>query len=75
MLRRYERGRRVDNVAFTAATDILDRLFSNDIPPIRLARRVGLGAVNRVPSLRHFFMRRAMGAAGALSRVGRGDAI
>jgi 2-octaprenyl-6-methoxyphenol hydroxylase len=75
LLRRYERARRVDNVAFTAATDILDRLFSNDIPPIRLARRVGLGAVNRVPPLRHFFMRRAMGAAGALSRVGRGDVI
>jgi 2-octaprenyl-6-methoxyphenol hydroxylase len=75
MLRRYERMRRADNIAFSAATDILDRLFSNDIPPIRLARRVGLGAVNHVPPLRRFFMRRAMGAAGAISRLGRGEKI
>jgi 2-octaprenyl-6-methoxyphenol hydroxylase len=75
MLARYERMRRSDNIAFSAATDILDRLFSNDIPPITLARRVGLGAVNAAPPLRRFFMRRAMGAAGAISRLGRGEAI
>jgi 2-octaprenyl-6-methoxyphenol hydroxylase len=75
LLAAYEKARRPDNIAFTAATDILDRLFSNDIAPIRLARRVGLGAVNQVPPLRRFFMRRAMGAAGALSRLGRGEQI
>jgi 2-octaprenyl-6-methoxyphenol hydroxylase len=75
LLRRYERLRRGDNIAFSAATDILDRLFSNDIPPIKLARRVGLGTVNRIPPLRHFFMRRAMGAAGAISRLGRGERL
>jgi 2-octaprenyl-6-methoxyphenol hydroxylase len=75
LLRRYERLRRGDNIAFSAATDILDRLFSNNIPPIKLARRVGLGTVNRIPPLRHFFMRRAMGAAGAISRLGRGERL
>ena len=75
LLARYERLRRVDNLSFSAATDILDRLFSNDIPPIRAARRLGLGAVNRVPPLRQFFMRRAMGAAGAISRLGRGERL
>ena len=75
LLARYERGRRVDNVSFSAATDVLDRLFSNDVPPIRMARRAGLDVVNHVPPLRRFFMRRAMGAAGALSRVGRGEAV
>jgi 2-octaprenyl-6-methoxyphenol hydroxylase len=75
LLARYERMRRADNIAFSAATDILDRLFSNDIPPIALARRIGLGAVNAAPPLRRFFMRRAMGAAGAISRLGRGEAI
>ena len=75
LLARYERMRRADNIAFSAATDILDRLFSNDIPPIALARRIGLGAVNSSPPLRRFFMRRAMGAAGAISRLGRGEAI
>ena len=62
MLRQYEAKRRPDNFAFSAATDLLERLFSNDIPPVRLARRLGLGAVNRLPPLRRFFMRRAMGA-------------
>ena len=75
LLKRYEKARRGDNVAFSAATDVLDRLFSNDIPPITLARQVGLGAVNHVPPLRRFFMRRAMGAAGAISRLGRGEEI
>ncbi len=63
LLARYERARLADNLAFSAATDILDRLFSNDIPTIRVARRVGLGAVNRIAPVRRFFMRRAMGAA------------
>ena len=58
-----------------AATDLLDRLFSNSVPPIAAVRRMGLGAVNQVPPLRRFFMRRAMGAAGALSRLGRGDEV
>jgi 2-octaprenyl-6-methoxyphenol hydroxylase len=75
LLARYERLRRADNIAFSAATDILDRLFSNDIPPIKLARRVGLGTVNHIPPLRRFFMRRAMGAAGAISRLGRGERL
>jgi 2-octaprenyl-6-methoxyphenol hydroxylase len=75
LLRRYEHKRRMDNLTFSAATDVLDRLFSNDIPPIRAARRIGLGAVNRVPPLRRFFMRRAMGAAGAISRLGRGERL
>ena len=35
-----------------AATDLLNRLFSNDITPLRLVRDVGLAAVNRVPALR-----------------------
>jgi len=63
LLTRYERGRRADNLAYSAATDVLDRLFSNSIPPIRIARRVGLGTVNRIAPLRRFFMRHAMGAA------------
>ena len=75
LLKRYARGRRVDNVAFSVATDVLDRLFSNSVAPIRAVRRAGLGTVNQIAPLRRFFMRRAMGAAGALSKLGRGEAI
>lgn len=64
ILERYARWRRGDSVSMTAFTDILDRLFSNDIPGIRLARRLGLGIVNRAPFLKKRLMKRAMGVAG-----------
>lgn len=60
----YERWRRTDSVALTAVTDILNRLFSNDLPPVQIARDLGLAAVNRAKPLRKFFMRHAMGDVG-----------
>ena len=72
-LERYAQWRRADNFTMVAATDLLNRLFSNDIRPLRLARDVGLAAVNRVPSLRRFFVRHAMGLVGDLPRLIRGE--
>ncbi|HWA42025.1 MAG TPA: UbiH/UbiF/VisC/COQ6 family ubiquinone biosynthesis hydroxylase [Hypericibacter adhaerens] len=74
-LERYERWRRFDNLMLMAATDILNRLFSNDLPPVRLARDVGLGIVNRVPPLKRLFMRHAMGLVGDLPRLIRGERL
>ncbi|MBT5414045.1 MAG: UbiH/UbiF/VisC/COQ6 family ubiquinone biosynthesis hydroxylase [Rhodospirillaceae bacterium] len=74
-LRAYERWRRFDSVALAAATDILNRLFSNDVAPIRLARDLGLAAVNRAPPLRRVFMRHAMGLVGDLPRLARGEPL
>jgi 2-octaprenyl-6-methoxyphenol hydroxylase len=62
LLRCYQRRRRPDNLLMLAATDALDRLFSNDNPLLRLARDVGIAAVHRAPPLKRLFMRRAMGA-------------
>jgi 2-octaprenyl-6-methoxyphenol hydroxylase len=56
-------------------TDALNRLFSNDLPPVRLARDLGLAAVNRMPPLKRFFMRSAMGALGELPRLARGERL
>lgn len=75
VLRRYERWRRFDSFALIAATDSLNRLFSNDIAPVRLARDLGLAAVNRVPGLKRFFMRHAMGLVGELPRLMRGEPL
>ena len=61
LLRRYQAIRRPDNMMMLAATDSLDRLFSNDFPPLRLARDLGIAAVNRIGPLRRAFMRQAMG--------------
>lgn len=74
-LRRYERWRRVDNAMMLAATDALNRLFSNDIVPVRLARDAGLAAVNRLPALKRLFMRHAMGVLGDLPRLVRGEPL
>jgi 2-octaprenyl-6-methoxyphenol hydroxylase len=42
-------------------TDGLNRLFSNDMLPVRLVRDLGLGLVDRMPSLKRFFIREAAG--------------
>lgn len=72
VLRRYERWRRFDNTLMLAMTDGLNRLFSNQIPPLRLARDIGLAAVHRLPPLKRVFMRHAMGMVGDLPHLMRG---
>ena len=61
LLARYQRRRRPDNMLMLTMTDGLDRLFSNDLPPVRLARDLGIAAVNRIAPLKRMFMRQAMG--------------
>ena len=75
VLARYQRWRRFDNLALALATDGLNRLFSNDVAPVRLARDLGLAAVNRLPPLKRLFMRHAMGLVGDLPRLVRGEAL
>ncbi|MFO1082196.1 MAG: UbiH/UbiF/VisC/COQ6 family ubiquinone biosynthesis hydroxylase [Reyranellaceae bacterium] len=73
VLDRYAAWRRADNLTMVGATDLLNRLFSNDLGPLRLARDLGLGVVNRLPPLRRFFARHAMGLVGDLPRLMRGE--
>jgi 2-octaprenyl-6-methoxyphenol hydroxylase len=75
VLENYERWRRIDNTMMIAATDGLNRVFSNDVGPIKFARDVGLAAVNRTPPLKRLFMRHAMGVLGDLPRLIRGESI
>lgn len=74
VLERYERWRRFDSFVLAVATDSLNRLFSNDFPPLKLARELGIGAVDRIAPLRKFFMRHAGGDLGVLPRLLRGEA-
>ena len=74
-LERYARWRRTDNVALAAATDLFNRLFTNDIAPLRLLRGTGMALVNRVGPARRFFMQEAGGATGDLPRLLRGEAL
>ena len=71
VLERYKRWRRFDNTLMLAVTDGLNRLFSNDVAPIRMARDVGLAAVNKMPALKTLLMRSAMGLTGDLPSLMR----
>jgi 2-octaprenyl-6-methoxyphenol hydroxylase len=75
VLERYERWRRFDTFEMGVTTDILNRLFSNDNPVIRLVRDVGLGLVDRLPAMKRVFVREAAGEGGELPRLLRGEAI
>ncbi len=61
VLSAYARRRWPDILAMAAATDGLNRLFRTDLPPVALARQIGLAAVNRLPPLKRQFQRYAMG--------------
>ena len=74
VLKRYERWRRFDSFALAAVTDSLNRLFSNDFPPLKLARDLGLGVVDQIAPLRRFFMRHAGATSGTLPRLLKGEA-
>jgi 2-octaprenyl-6-methoxyphenol hydroxylase len=74
-LARYEKWRRPDNMMMLAVTDVLNRLFSNDIAPVAQARDLGLAAVNRAPALKKVLMRHAMGLVGDLPRLTRGEPL
>lgn len=72
VLEGYQRWRRFDNLLMLGMTDGIVRLFSNDFAPLRLARTLGMATVNKLPGLKVFFMRHAMGQIGALPRLMKG---
>jgi 2-octaprenyl-6-methoxyphenol hydroxylase len=75
ILERYQRWRRFDNVTMALGMEFFDKVFSNDIAPLRAARSLGLAAVNAVGPARRFFMRYAGGAAGDLPKLLRGESL
>lgn len=75
VLERYQRWRRFDSFVLIAATDGLNRLFSNEIAPVRIARDLGLAMVDRIAPLKRLFMRHAMGIVGDLPRLVRGEPL
>ncbi len=66
VLQNYQRWRRFDSATLALGGDLINRLFSNDFPPLRLARDVGMSAVGKIAPLRKFFMRQAGADLGTL---------
>jgi 2-octaprenyl-6-methoxyphenol hydroxylase len=76
VLGQYERARRADITAMGIMTDGLNRLFSNDMLPVRLIRDLGLGLVDRMPGLKRFFIREAAGLRdGEAPRLLKGETL
>src|SRR4029077_12976911 len=75
LLDNYQQWRRFDTLALAAVTDGLNRLFSNQLAPLRLARDLGLAAAHSPPPLKRLLMRDAMGLAGDLPRLVRGQSL
>lgn len=75
VLEGYARWRRVDTAMLVAATDTINRVFSNDNPLLRLGRDLGLGLINRLPPVRRELIRAAAGIAGDLPRLLRGQPV
>ncbi|MBO6895753.1 MAG: FAD-dependent monooxygenase [Shimia sp.] len=71
VLARYQEWRRFDTATLVAATDLTNKLFSNDNPLLRAARDVGMGLVGAMPGLRRTFMREAAGLNGELPKLMR----
>ena len=65
-LRSYQATRRLDNFSLVAATDGLNRLFSNKNKFVRSIRSNGLDVVNTINPLKKLFMEIAMGEAGSI---------
>ena len=59
VLGRYQRWRRLDTALMAMVTDGMNRLFSNDIAPVRALRDLGLGVVDRLPPLKSLMIGRA----------------
>lgn len=71
----YSRWRHADNAALISVTDILNRLFSNDVSVIRVARDAGLAVVEQIPPLKNFFMSHARGTIGELPKLLQGELV
>lgn len=72
VLQRYAQWRRRDVWATSSFTNGLVRVFSNDLPPLSIARNIGLVAVDLFPPAKRALLRLSMGLAGRLPRLARG---
>ncbi|KKB78693.1 hypothetical protein VW35_09225 [Devosia soli] len=63
VLARYQSWRRLDTASMVMVTDGMNRLFSNDIAPVRALRDFGLGLVDRAEPVKTAMIRAASGLA------------
>lgn len=69
LLARYEKWRSLDAFMVMSVTDGLTRLFGVPGRAASAVRRLGMGAVQRMPTLKRFFMDEARGMSGQLPEL------
>ena len=74
-LQYYQRWRRFDALKILLMNDGLVRLFSNDVEPLRIARVLGLGLIDKIKPAKRFFERHAAALSGDLPKLIRGQAL
>ena len=72
-LRSYQAAWRFDNFSLVAATDGLNRLFTDNNKIVRFIRSSGLDAINTMNPIKNLFMRLAMGEVGSLPHLLKGQ--
>ncbi len=75
VLARYQRRARPDAMLMLGATHALEKLFGTDLAPVRIARRLGIAAVDRIPPLKRAFAERAMGMRAGLTGLLGGQGL
>jgi 2-octaprenyl-6-methoxyphenol hydroxylase len=73
VLKRYAQWRKPENWVILAFTDFLDRVFSTDILPIVIIRRIGLFLLDRIPAFKYLALRLMTGLAGKIPQVARSN--
>ena len=69
VLERYQSWRRLDTASMAVVTDGMNRLFSNDVAPVRALRDFGLGLVDRTGPVKSALIRAASGVGGGAPKL------
>ena len=75
MLASYQRARRFDAASSGMGMDLMNRLFSNDLGPLRFVRDLGLRLVDRAPRLKERLIAEAGGGGREAPKLLRGAAL
>jgi 2-octaprenyl-6-methoxyphenol hydroxylase len=74
-LQNYQSRRRMDTLMAAFATDLLNRLFSNEQPSVKFARDLGLRAVGLLKPAKTALMQEAAGLSGEVPKLMRGEPL
>ncbi len=73
VLNKYQTWRRFDVLTHAAFAEVINRLFSNDIAPVRFVRDLGLKLVDGMVPVKKFFNKEAAAVSGDLPSLLKGE--